>query len=163
MTQSRLKELLHYSPDTGLFTRLTKVRGSEIGSICNTISNKGYIHIKLEGKNYRIHRLAMLYVYGSIPRLVDHIDQNKLNNRIDNLRSATFFQNSSNQCLPKNNTSGHIGVAKVDNRYQARIKYKGKVRHIGSYLTIDEAIQARKNAEVKYGFHPNHGKISPTV
>lgn len=165
LTQDRLKSLLNYNPATGEFTWLvnqgTRGRvGDVAGGLWTGRSGKSYFYIKIAGKTYSAHRLAWLYFYGEWPKdQIDHIDQNSLNNRLNNLRDVTHAQNQKNQKIPKNNNSGTIGVyfCRRDQRWETRIQVNRKSIYLGSFKLKEDAITARKEAEVKYGFHPNHG------
>lgn len=153
LTQSRLKELLHYDPETGLFTRFS-------GKVAGAIRPDGYVRIMLARELYYAHRLAWLYMTGSLPpEQIDHINGNKTDNRLANLRAVTNFENQKNQRKPVSNTSGIIGVVwhKTKNKWNAQIKHKGRSIHLGYFTDIEEAAAARAKASVQYGFHPNHG------
>src|SRR5579863_2482235 len=100
LTQERLKELLHYDPDTGLFTRLVTVAafGAQKGKIAGNVDKKfGYCLIRIDGRGYLAHRLAFLYMTDSIPEEVDHRDLNRSNNKWINLRAARHVDNMRNQ------------------------------------------------------------------
>lgn len=133
-----------------------KYAGKEAGSL-----NYGYVMIYLCRRKIGAHRLAWLLHTGSWPNgEVDHINGNASDNRIENLRDVSHFENSRNQKRPKNNTSGALGVVwhKQHQKWCARIKRNGKYKHIGLYSKIDDAIDARRKAEAQCGFHPNHGR-----
>jgi hypothetical protein len=165
MTQTGLKEVLTYDPCSGkFFWNTDMINGSKKGSEAGTLSRKGYIHITINQKQYKAHRLAWLYVYGSFPKnQIDHINQIKSDNWIENLREASNKSNHKNIPLQKNNKSGVHGVGyhKATNKWGACIKVDGKLIHLGLYPEIDLAIKARKEAEVKYQFHKNHGNKRP--
>jgi hypothetical protein len=121
-------------------------------------SSRGYRRIKVNGKIYSAHRLIWLFVHGTWPRhQIDHIDHDRLNNRIENLRDTK--ENALNQSTPKNNSSGVVGISwhKRCKKWQASITVSGKLVHLGVFTRKDDAIQARKEAERKYGYHKNHG------
>lgn len=164
LTQERLKSLLSYNPETGEFTWLVGGSGRRAGEIAGTPNRNGsgkvYMSIGIDGKTYRSHRLAWLYAYGGWPKdQIDHIDQDSTNNRLSNLRSVTNAENSKNQKIPKNNSSGVTGVYFRNKRqkWEAKITVNGKLIYLGLFDLKDDAITARKNAEVEYNFHPNHG------
>jgi hypothetical protein len=111
LTQERLKALVHYNPDTGDFIwKVSLAMKNQIAKIAGCINPLGYNMIQIDTISYLGHRLAFLYMTGSIPEIVDHIDGNPLNNSWDNLRSCTVSQNSSNKRLGSNNTSGIKGI-----------------------------------------------------
>ena len=147
----RLKELYSYDDKSGEFTRLTNAGGYAIGSVAGRLSN-GYISIGIDGKEYGAHRLAWMYVYGEVPLFeIDHIDRNRSNNAIDNLRAATSSENNLNRKIFKNNTSGCKGVSFTDNRWRASITIDGKRINLGRFVKYSDAVDARKNVEILYG------------
>lgn len=158
ITQARLKEVLHYSSESGLFTWLDRsemsalIRSRDAGRSITSLNVLGYVQIMVDGKNYLAHRLAFLYMTGSIPKLVDHIDGNPSNNKWDNLRAATNQQNSQNSGKSKNNTSGYTGVCwdKNNNKWLVSIMVDRKSLFLGRFSELDDAIEARKVAEIKY-------------
>ena len=110
LTQSRLKELLHYNPNTGIFTWLKKRRYWIVGRKAGHLNVFGYISIRVDGKLYQAHRLAILYTDGYFPETgVDHIDRNKQNNKRANLREAGKQCNARNSGVCNRNTSGITG------------------------------------------------------
>jgi len=133
ITQLRLKELFHYSEDTGLFTRIKQVSGFKVGSKVGTTHKRGYIHIGVDRKYYKAHRLAWLYVYGSFPELnIDHINRDCSDNRISNLRLATQKQNCENISPRKDNTSGYRGV----HWHEAAKKWRASISHNKQRMTV---------------------------
>lgn len=147
LTQERLKELLHYNPDTGIFTwALPTNKKFKPGQIAGCLNAGGYFCIGMDGKNYLSHRLAWLYVYGKWPNNeIDHKDGNTKNNIFKNLRDATKNINQQNQRKPrKDNTSGFLGVTwcKKHNAWIARIGINGTRKHIGVYQTAKSAYDA---------------------
>lgn len=163
ITQEKLKELLNYNLETGVFTwqviasKCVKI-GKVAGGRCHTT---GYVHIQIEKKLYRAHRLAFLYVIGCMPeKEVDHENHIRDDNRWSNLRLVTHAENSRNLSLNKRNKSGVPGVKryKQTKNWYAVIGVNGKNVHLGFFNDKFEAICCRKSAENKYGFHPNHGK-----
>jgi hypothetical protein len=167
ITQEQLKELLHYCPETGVWTwaisRGTKSKDSIAGGV-TTISGKKYIRIKIFGRLFYAHRLAFLYLNGVLPsNNVDHEDGNGLNNSWENLRDTTFIDNQKNKRRPANNTSGTAGVCwyKNSKKWQAFITVNRKQMKLGYFSKKEDAIAARKKAESEFGFHPNHGTDRP--
>lgn len=160
LTQARLKELLHYDPETGTFTwRLTRTGQGLKGSIAGSRTREGYNAICIEGKTYKAHRLAFFYMLGEWPIQSDHINHIRHDNRWCNLLSVTNKQNARNRTINSKNTSGHMGVSfnKQTSQWAAYIKVDQKRIHLGLHDDKSDAITARKAAEIKYGFHPNHG------
>ena len=166
LTQERIKELLHYCPKTGVFTWLINMSNSiKVGREAGHLGH-GYRTIRVDRNLYLAHRLAFLYMTGEMPRhQVDHIDQSKANNRWSNLRAATNLENHKNRPLNKNNKSGVSGVSwnNKSGKWVSQITVDGKSVFLGHFKRKDKAIEARKKANTKYGFHPNHGQSSPTV
>lgn len=147
-TQERVKEVLHYDPDTGIFTWI-KTRGRILkGSIAGTICPAGYLNIKLDRNLYRAHRLAFIYMTGSMPKLVDHINRIKDDNRWCNLRPATWSQNNINKPLYSTNTSGCKGVSwcKRNRRWVATCVSNGVVHYLGDFVEFSDA----KDASIKF-------------
>lgn len=144
ISQEKLKQLLHYNPETGIFTRLVTVGKSASGNAAGYSHPNGYVYIQLCGKRYFGHRLAWLYVNGCFPDEIDHINRIKHDNRIENLRNVNREQNMQNQLISKNNTSGFKGVSfhKRNGRWQARIKHKGKLINLGFFATPEQASDA---------------------
>jgi hypothetical protein len=131
LTQARLKELLHYDPETGVFTR--KFRWGEsrdIGSVIGYKTDRGYVEIVLDSTKYRAHRLAWFYVHGVWPSAeIDHRDTDRANNRLTNLREATGFENHQNERRArKNNKSGYLGVCWLSTAAHAAY-LAAKVKH----------------------------------
>jgi len=113
LTQNRLKELLEYNPETGLFIRKkTTASNAQVGNIAGFLNkHTGYKSIHIDGKEYYCHRLAFLYMNGFLPeKQVDHINRIKDDNRWINLRNATSTENLQNTSLRKSNKSGEKGV-----------------------------------------------------
>ena len=95
MTPERLKELVSYDPESGVFTRLKITRGAHV--VCGNLRLDGYVSLYLDGKARSAHRMAWLYVYGSLPETaLDHMNGVRHDNRICNLRPATRSQNLQN-------------------------------------------------------------------
>lgn len=160
LTQDRLKELLDYDPDTGVFVSLKKRGGSKPSTVPVGWTKPGpvpYILINVDGRAYRAHRLAWLYVYGEWPELhVDHANGNSLDNRIANLREAEAWQNLANAKKPVTNTSGYKGVQwhKAAQRWMATIRVRGETVYLGLFDDPAEAHAAycSKAAETKGEF-----------
>jgi len=178
LTQEKLKELLDYDPDTGLFTWKERVgsgrdkwfnvmfAGKMAGSKKTDIKLKHYktinVKINLNKKRYAFlaHRLAWLYMTGKWPdKQIDHINGDSTDNRWFNLRNITGSENCRNKKINNNNKSGFTGVywRKDANKWRAAIKTHGKKISLGCFTDKQDAIDARKEANIKYGFHENHG------
>ncbi len=160
MTQIELKKILSYDPLTGIFKWNKSGHGIKKGKIAGTKSNQ-YVRIWIKGQVYSAQNLAWLYMTGSFPiEVVDHEDHNAQNNVWSNLKAVSNHDNNKNKGMNKNNTSGKTGVCwtKKDKRWLAYIYVNKKRIHLLSTKNISLAIKAREEAEVKYGFHKNHGK-----
>jgi hypothetical protein len=131
-----LLQLVDYDPETGIFTR----GGAKVGTGSGPPSNR-YCQLKVAGSRYLAHRLAWFYVHGIWPEHgIDHKDNNRLNNRISNLRLASASQNAANKRRPATNTTGFKGVrAKPNNRWRSEIQHNGKSISLGTYATKEEA------------------------
>lgn len=152
LTQAQLKELLHYDPGTGAFTRLktSHPRAARyVGQKCGTIHSSGYVYITLLGKPRRAHRLAWLYMMGDeAPADIDHRNGNRADNRWANLRAATRSQNNANRA-PTPGASGTQGVI-YDSRYsepwKAQISINNKTIVIGRLPSREAAAAAYRAA-----------------
>ncbi len=153
LTQERLKELLSYDPESGLFVWRIARGGRMPGSDAGTVTNR-YLIINVDRRLYRAHRLAWLYSYGSWPVAdIDHIDGDRLNNRISNLRQASRSENMQNQHTARsNNRSGLLGVHYMKRghrlrRWYSKIKVGEKQKMLGYFLTPEEAHEAYLKAK----------------
>lgn len=154
-----MKERLTYNPETGLFHWRDK-RWSRRGldNPAGSTTRWGYRTICINYVHHAAHRLAWLYVYGEWPEFdIDHIDGNRDNNAIANLRLATRRENSQNTRISKNNTSGFIGVSyhKQSGKWRAYIGLDYKYVHLGLHDTPEAAYQAHLEAKAKlHTFNP---------
>lgn len=139
--------------------------GKIAGAKYTTKQGKSYRQIKLFGVVYPLHRVVAKAcgILTDESMQVDHVNGNGLDNRICNLRQVTPSQNSQNSRMQKTNTSGVPDVCfnKTVGKWQARISVNGKRISLGYYSSIDCAAKARKLAEIKYNYHPNHGSERP--
>lgn len=154
ITQERLKQLVHYDPDTGKFTRLKVTRGAHIQAGNKRLD--GYISLFIDGKAMSAHRMAWLYVHGTFPELyIDHINGDRSDNRIANLRQATRSENAQNigSAYRNNKSSGILGVyPHACGKWQAKIQLNKKSRSLGLYHTKEEAAKAYQLAKAE--LHP---------
>jgi hypothetical protein len=146
LTQERLQKLLHYDPQTGEFRWRVRMRPNiQAGDLAGTRMRSDYWCIHLDGRNYRAHQLAWLYMKGEWGRpVIDHRDGNPLNNRWRNLRLASHANNAANRPRQYSNTSGFKGVT-FDRRrgnWFAQITKQGRRYWIGRYATAQEAHEA---------------------
>ena len=154
ITQERLKQLLHYDAETGVFTWIAHQRRPDlIGTIAGFRQSQGYTEINVDNRKYKAHRLAWLYVYGAWPsKSIDHENRIKNDNRIDNLRDATKAQNEQNKGLRASNVSGATGVywSKAAKKWQAYITVNQRAKYLGVFEEKDIAISVRREAERQY-------------
>ena len=123
--------------------------------------HKGYRRIRLFNKSYKSHRVAWAIHHGDWPAdQIDHINGVRSDNRIENLRAVDQIENSRNTKIPATNMSGVIGINwdKLSWRWVVSIGVDSKTFYIGSFKDFEEAVSVRRSVEVKYGYHPNHGK-----
>lgn len=156
-TREDLLERVEYCPDSGVFRWKRRVMcfggGRMPGDIAGTAKD-GYVQITLFGRQYRAHHLAWLVMTGEWPPTkldIDHINQDRSDNRWSNLRLASRGQNNLNtKSARSDNVTGHRGVHPTRGRWFARITVDKKIVHLGVFDTKEEAIEARKSAEKKY-------------
>ena len=163
LNQNRLKELFFYDESTGVFTRLKKMGRGGKGSSPGTENKDGYLYCMVDGKNYYLHRLAWLYVYGHMPiGLIDHINREIKDNRISNLRDVNNSENAQNRVASKNNKLGIKGVSycKYAKKFEASITCDGIKKRIGYFKTAEDASSAyKKEALLIHKYNPvNSGK-----
>lgn len=146
-----LRDDLDYDASSGVFRWRHGVRTGNGAlrlkpmDIAGTRSSDGYWQIRWRGKIYRAHRLAWLHVYGRWPsKLIDHINGDPLDNRIANLREASYALNNANSRIRKNNKSGYKGVSWSENagRWGAWFSLHGKTRHLGYFDSPEAAHEA---------------------
>jgi len=161
MNINYIKSILNYDPISGivLYKRDIK-RGSKAGTIAGTITKSNHLRIRVQGERYLLHRVIWAMQTGKeleITEQIDHINHDGLDNSWINLRVVSAKENGRNKSKSKANTSGATGVCFRNNKWRARIKVDGTYVHLGTFVEFHEAVNARKNAEVLYGFHENHG------
>jgi len=148
ITQSELKSELNYNPKTGKFYWIKPGKGRRKNGVAGGLNN-GYICISWKGKKYQAHRLAWLYIHGYLPENdIDHINRDRTDNRLTNIREASRSCNLRNRGNFKNNKSGVKGV--FYNQYssfEVMIKINGKKINIGSFGDLTEAVCHRLAAE----------------
>lgn len=157
LTAERLRELLHYDPETGLFIRRVSRPGrwGKAGTVAGHINPHGYRVIWI-GCNWMAHRLAWLYVHGAWPDgQLDHINQDKTDNRLENLRLVTHAENMQNRPCQRNNVSGFKGVApcRKSGRWQALICSNNKQIHLGLFASPELAHAAYCAAAARLHTH----------
>jgi hypothetical protein len=137
----RVRELLHYDPDTGVFTwRVHRGGLAKAGTVAGTPNGDGYRRLSIDGRPFRVHQVAWLYMFGELPALIDHIDGDPGNNSIANLRLATMSDNIANSKRRANNQSGYKGVTRHSSgRWRASITKDGKRHYLGLHSSAEAA------------------------
>jgi hypothetical protein len=159
LTQQRLKEVLNYDAESGVFTwAVTRTRAVN-GRVAGGSDGHGYWMICVDGVKYPAHRLAWLYVYGFCPKEVDHQNHIRTDNRLVNLRATDRSGNARNISKPIDNTSGVVGVSLTKRLGKRNDKWEVRAcgKFLGYFDDFFEAVCKRKSAELKFNFHPNHG------
>jgi hypothetical protein len=155
ISHARLHEVLHFDAELGIFTWKVQRKNANIGDVVANKHRQGYLYINIDGKSYLGHRLAWFYVYEVWPEFVlDHINHNKLDNRISNLRSVTQKENGKNIANKKSNLSGMNGVCfRSDGRknpWHARVMHNRKEVSLGHFSTFEEAAKARADWDKQF-------------
>ncbi len=163
---------VYYNPFTGTFRWEKRERRFFVSDrIFNTwnsrfagkeflcrIDSKGYLYGMVSKQNVFAHRAAIAWGTGEWPDgEVDHIDHDPKNNRLENLRVVDRAENAKNRSLSAKNQTGRNGVYRSGNRFKASIGVDGVCVPLGGFATFEQASHARKQAEIKYGYHKNHG------
>lgn len=160
LTYERAKELLEYDPKSGILTWLkSPCNWIKNGEIAGSLHKQtGYNYIVIDQKKYKVHRIAWLLHHGEWPKdAIDHIDGNRSNNRLDNLREATYTQNQQNRSLDARNKSGYTGVSwdKGHQKWIAKICFKRRQRTIGVFSNVEDAAKAYATAKAElHTFNP---------
>lgn len=162
LTYEEAIQAWEYCPATGWFLwRADRKRGIKRASRAGAKGSNGYIYLSLKNTAYLAHRVAWLMSYGNWPDYeIDHIDGNPANNKLANLKAATRVENCRNMALRRDNKSGVMGVWWEERRrkWTAYIRVNGRSIHLGRYAEWWDAVCAKKAAEHKHNFHPNHGR-----
>lgn len=146
VNQEELKQLLYYDEKIGRFIRVLSKGRAKVGDIAGTLNQNGYRSVQVNGKPCQEHCLVWLYTYGAFPKgLIDHVDCDKSNNRLENLRESSNAENQRNRGKNSNNTSGYKGVVwcKRTRKWKAQICTDGKTKSIGRCVSKEEAYHAR--------------------
>ena len=158
ITRDHVMEMLEYIPATGALLQKKKRPKVQVGSLAGVVTPQGYRYIQLGGVKYAAHRLVWLIEKGKFPELfLDHMDKNKLNNQIQNLREVTGKQNNENKGAQRNSQTGIRGVSFVPKlkKYKAQIQHYGTNHYLGIYNTPKEAQEAYlEAAKQMFTHHP---------
>lgn len=161
LTVERLREVLSYDPDTGIFRRkLATAQRLSVGDIAGSKNDQGYLLIMVDRVRYKAHRLAWFYVNDEWPpHDVDHINGIRDDNRLANLRLATRAQNKANQVTYKNNSTGFKGVSfhKKNRCFVSYINRDKVRRYLGSFPSAEDAHAAYCSAATEV-----HGEFTRT-
>lgn len=146
ISQEYLNELITYNPDNGEVRWKVKKSGNvKVGDIVGRLKADGYRGITIDRKEYFLHRIIWLFIHGYFPAMViDHVNGVKDDNRLCNLREATFSQNNQNRGMMSSNKSGFRGVQWIESsqKWRASTSFNGKTKHLGLYLTKEAAFDA---------------------
>lgn len=158
MNQKLLHNLFDYK-EGKLFWKVSNTNKIKIGDQAGYITKHGYRKIYVENKQHYEHRLIFMYHNGFLPKLIDHIDGNKLNNNLSNLRIASHSQNMMNTKIKKTNTSGIKGVCwdKSRNKWFVRITVQNKTINIGRFDDLELSELVANESRNKY--HKNFARI----
>ena len=151
LTHKEVKELFDYK-DGHLYWKKNIKNGTRNffeGDKAGKQHSAGYIQICLNNKLYLAHRLIFLWHHGHLPRVLDHIDGDKTNNRIENLREATYSENLFNTKPYKTNTSGYKNVTKNGNKWMVQFSVNRKIYYCGLYDDVHEAGKVAKQMREK--------------
>jgi HNH endonuclease len=151
------RQLWDYNPETGkIYWKEPKCNGAiKAGQEAGSITTSGYREVRVGRKPVAIHRVIWFLHYGELPECqLDHINRDRSDNRVSNLRVAynNASDNNQNRAIGRNNTSGYKGVlwsAKLK-KWIVRLKLNGRSMYFGAYADIEDAIKARKQAEATY-------------
>lgn len=152
LTRDEVLDRLDYDETTGTFTYKRRVGRAGKGTVAGHVHKTGYVHIFVDGQRIMAHRLAWFCAYGEMPnKQVDHIDGNRANNAISNLRLCNQSQNQANTKKPASNTSGFKGVSwhRRVGKWGAQIKINGQQKHLGYFHDKKLAGAAYADALVK--------------
>ena len=156
-SQSELRSMLEYDPITGIVTWKEGRSNVFKGKIAGCLHSSGYKVMTFNSKTHKLHRIIWVYLFGHIPEgfYLDHINGNKIDNRLENFRLVTANQNQQNRPAPKNSSSGYRGVSwhKKVNKWMSRICHNRKRITIGFFDSAEEAYAAYKKEANKLFTH----------
>ena len=157
LTKELLHEYFDYQDGKLLWSKMCGCRSDLVGKEAGSVNEQNYRRIKIDNKLYMAHRVVFMYHYGYMPLEVDHIDCDRQNNRIENLRAVSKKENCWNRKMPTNNTSGIKGVCwhKSTNRWYVQLQVNKKMKYLGIYEDIELAELVAIEARAKY-----HGEFA---
>lgn len=157
MTPNEAKELFEYR-DGELYWKVDAAYNVKSGSIAGNLEKTGYKRITYKGRSYLAHRIIFLIHHGFLPPIVDHIDNNPLNNKIQNLRNADKSKNGMNRRANFNCATGIKNVTKAGKKFRVAITVKQKYINIGTFENLELAELVAIEVRNKYqGEYANHG------
>ncbi|WP_163570130.1 HNH endonuclease [Klebsiella pneumoniae] len=141
ITQDELKALVRYDPDTGCFYHLVARKNVSVGDVAGGLDMEGYVRLRLNGRRYKAHRLAIFYMTGKWPKAVDHKNKNRSDNRWCNIRPCSLAENNQNPGVSPKNKSGCAGVHwhGRQKKWIAAIQIDRKKLHLGSFSSKEDA------------------------
>ena len=144
--KSKILDRLSYNPQNGDFKWIKPpIRHPDLNGLKAGTNREGYIIIKIDSKKYPAHRIAWLIVFGYMPKMIDHKNRNRSDNRICNLREVDNYGNTQNHSRTHNKSGLPVGVRKLGDKFQARLTYRKKVIHLGSFNECESASIAYQN------------------
>ena len=157
ITTERIKYLLSYNSESGQLTRRVSVKGHHAGTVIGTPTEKGYLVAYVDGKSYRVHHLVWFYHHGNFADELDHINRDRSDNRIENLRPCTHSQNLGNSRARVHKYKG-VTFCKTTQKWRAQLN-----GHLGRFDTIEEAALAyNKAAKEHYGEFAKLNEVRPS-
>lgn len=133
------KEYFYYDDGYIFWKKTSGTRGLK-GSRAGKLRKDGYFDVGLKGKYYLVHRIIFALHYNYLPQMIDHVNRNRADNRIENLREADYSTNVWNSSISSYNSTGIKGIRKTSSgKFEARIAVRGKTIQVGTFDTIEEA------------------------
>lgn len=147
LTKEIVNNLFDYQ-NGKLFWKYSAAKRTCIGDLAGCSNGNGYLRVVINYKHYYVHRIIFLMHHGYLPKFIDHIDGNRNNNKVENLREATHSENARNQKTPVNNSSGYKNVFwhKTKKSWVVCISLNNKLHHFGNYQNLTDAIQVAKES-----------------
>jgi hypothetical protein len=162
LTKEYLHSLFDYK-DGQLIWKVQKANRTQIGSVAGwanrDIHGQQYMNVELDGKSYKVHRIVFVYHHGYMPKRIDHIDGNRFNNNIENLREVTASQNALNSKFRRSNTSGSKNVFfdNRSNKWRVQLRINGRSKSFGAYDNLELADLVATEARDKFhGAYARH-------
>lgn len=164
LTPAKLREVLDYDPETGTLRwsdceYLRRVRPSQIGRVALNSDGRGYKRGSVLTYGLFAHRVIWAMTYDRWPGFIDHINGDRSDNRLCNLREVSQRGNNRNTARYSRNSSGMTGITRLGRKWMAYISGPAGQIRLGYFYCIADAIRVRKEAEITFGYHPNHGRI----